>query len=218
MSAPFINIHTHQFEENNNDFFSLPNIILGTDTLSTLPCSIGIHPRYISESPQEQFEELHNAAHLPQIIAIGECGLDKLCATDWQLQIQMFEQQIAIANAVQKPLIIHCVRAYQECIQILNKEKVQVPVIFHGFNKHVQLAQQLLAQGYYLSLDPILIQGKKDDLITNLPLAYLFLETDGKPIKITDVYTYFCQVRKIGLIEFKEQIDSNFKKVFKTFV
>lgn len=218
MSAPFINIHTHQFEENNATFFSLPNIILGKDKLSTLPSSVGIHPQYISDCWQKQLDELHHAAHLPQVIAIGECGLDKLSATDWQLQIQVFERQIAIANKVQKPLIIHCVRAYQECIKVLKKEKVKVPVIFHGFNKHLQLAQQLLHQGYYLSLDPILLKGKKDDLITNLPLAYLFLETDGKPIKITDVYTYFCEVRKIGLAELKELVGSNFNKVFKTFV
>lgn len=218
MPSPYINVHTHEYIENTETEFSLPNIIIGSDVQTTQLCSVGIHPHYITSSPLAQLNQLRHAIKETRVIAIGECGLDKLCKSDWKTQVMTFRAQIAIANQVNKPLIIHCVRAYQECLKILNEEKVQVPVIFHGFNKHLQLAEQILKEGYYLSLDPIIIHGKKDALIEKLPLEKIFLETDGKAIKITAIYTYFCEVRKIGLNQLKEQINRNFKNVFNRFV
>lgn len=218
MPSPYINVHTHEYIENTDTEFSLPNIIIGRDLQTTQFCSAGIHPQYITSNPLGQLEQLRDKVKEPQVIAIGECGLDKLCTSDWETQIMIFRAQIAIANKANKPLIIHCVRAYQECLKVLKEEKVQVPVVFHGFNKHLQLAEQILKHGYYLSLDPIIIHGKKDALVEKLPLEKIFLETDGKAFKITAIYTYFCEVRKIGLNQLKEQINRNFKNVFNRFV
>ena len=74
------------------------------------------------------------------VLAIGECGLDKACDTNFKLQQQVFTTQVNWANEIKKPLIIHCVRAYGEVLSLLQKNNNKVPVIFHGFNKNGAVA------------------------------------------------------------------------------
>ena len=90
----------------------------------------------------------------------------------------------------------------------------QVPVIFHGFEKNIALAQQLIQKGYYLSLGASLLSGKKDELILELPLDKIFLETDERSVQITDIYTYFCRVRSMDMKVLKEQLYKNFLHIF----
>ncbi|SFS48342.1 TatD family hydrolase [Sphingobacterium wenxiniae] len=214
MSTPYINIHTHSYQENTTEVFSLPNIIIAKDYLIPQPCSLGIHPWYIHFNYKEQEDILYTYAKRSNVWAIGECGLDKLTDSDFSLQKEIFRIQIKVANQLKKPLIIHCVRAYQECFRILQEERVQVPVIFHGFDKNIALAYQIYRQGYYISLGSALLKGQKDDLIIDFPWNKIFLETDDKSINIVDIYMYFCRVRKTELPLLKEQLYQNFIHVF----
>ncbi|HLT88819.1 MAG TPA: TatD family hydrolase [Sphingobacterium sp.] len=214
MSSPYINIHTHCTLPPTEQVFSLPNVIISKNYLFPHPCSLGIHPWYIERNATAQLDALHQYGKKKQVLAIGECGLDKLCDTAWDLQEAIFRKQILYANSIQKPLIIHCVRAYQECLQILHEEKVSVPVIFHGFGKKSELATQILNLGYFLSLGDALLSGKKDDLIQQIPLDKILLETDDKSVNIIDIYAYFCRVRKIELRLLKEQLYQNFMHIF----
>lgn len=212
---PYIDIHTHSSIAPTEQIFSLSNVIISKNYLFPHPCSLGIHPWYIERDATAQFDALHQYGKKEQVWAIGECGLDKLCDTEWALQETVFRRQIAYANHIRKPLIIHCVRAYQECLQILQDENVQVPVLFHGFNKTPELARQILRHGYFISLGGEFLAGKKDDLIRTLPLDKIFLETDEKSINIIDIYTYFCRVLKIEERLLKERLYQNFKNIFK---
>ncbi len=110
----FINIHAHSISTSTPDEFVLPNCIVSKDYLYDQACSAGIHPWYVDLNEEAQWEALVKYAEKPQVIAIGECGLDKLCATEWNRQLHLFEKQIVLANELKKPLIIHCVRAYHE--------------------------------------------------------------------------------------------------------
>lgn len=209
----YIDTHTHH-QERNKETFQLKNVIIGKESLPTLPCSVGIHPWYIIGSDiKKQFILMKDYLNRENVLAVGECGLDKLCKTDWEIQTSVFQRQIDIAENVEKPLIIHCVRAYQEVLQLLRK--TTQPVIFHGFNKNIELVCQLLKQGYYISLGADILHGHLDEHIREIPLNKIFLETDDKPIPIIDIYAYFCTVRKINLPQLKEQIGENFERVFK---
>jgi TatD DNase family protein len=66
--------------------------------------------------------------------ALGECGLDKITASDFELQKVVFKKQIQLSEKHQKPLIIHCVKAHQELIEIKKELKPKQVWIFHGFN------------------------------------------------------------------------------------
>ena len=214
MTSPYIDIHTHCTLAPTAEIFTLPNVIISKNYLFSQPCSLGIHPWYIEGDAKAQLDALHQYGKKKQVLAIGECGLDKLCDSKWEAQEAVFRKQISFANSVQKPLIIHCIRAYQECLQLLREEKVSVPVIFHGFEKNPELARQIIQQGYYVSLGGSLLSGKKDELIQQLPLDKILLETDERSIKIIDIYTYFCAVRNIAVPVLKEQLYKNFLHIF----
>lgn len=214
METPLIDIHTHT-QSNEEGIFRLVNRIVSKDYVNDRICSAGIHPWYIDIDVEAQFQALEQYAQKKSVIAIGECGLDKLHNLNWDRQAPIFERQIVLANNIQKPLIIHCVRAYQEVMHHLKEQKVSVPVFFHGFNKKIELAHSLLDHGYFLGLGPSILKGQQDELIRNIPLDHFFLETDDKSTKIVDIYLYFCAVRKISLEQLKHQLTQNLLNVFR---
>lgn len=211
----YINAHTHHIQQHTDEVFELINIILSKDDLMTArPCSAGIHPWYVEEDLTDQMAQLAQIARSPHVLAIGECGLDKKTETNWELQALAFAQQIDLAKDLNKPLIVHCVRAFDEVIALLHERTPAVPVLFHGFNKHPNLGQSLLRKGYYLSLGTAVLSGRLDDLIKEIPLHRVLLETDQQKTEIFEIYAYFCRTRKIPMDRLQAQLMDNFRTVF----
>lgn len=152
----------------------------------------------------------------PNVLAIGECGLDKVTATDWQLQQQAFTEQIKLANEVRKPLIIHCVRAYEEVLQLLSAAKVSVAVIFHGFNKSRQLAQQIADKGYYLSFGESLGKVAVASTFASLEPGSVLLETDDSKLSIKEMYRMAAAARGISEDALSLQLQKNYTTIFGT--
>lgn len=180
-------------------------------------CSLGLHPWYITpDGIEHELVQIEKYASLPNVVAIGECGLDKLTNTDWSLQEDVFRRQITLANKLHKPLIIHCVRAYDEVLLLLKQEQVAVPVVFHGFNKNVQIAQRILAQGYYLSFGAALLNDQSPAImaIQVCPEDRFFLETDDADIAIGQIYEKATDIRKTGEDALILQLQKNFQAVF----
>lgn len=213
MNVPFVDIHTHQ-EGRSPGIIRVLNRIVGLDAINDQLCTVGIHPWHIGPDLGSQWHLLESMLSSPSVIGIGECGLDKRCATDWDLQIAVFERQIRLANDSKRPLIIHSVRAYAEIIQKLDHNRVNTPVVFHGFNKKIDLAKGLLQKGYYLSLGADILRGRQDMLIREIPLSRLFLETDNKTTNIVDIFSYFCAARKVSIVALKKQLAENLEQVF----
>ena len=172
-----------------------------------------MHPWYLSDAID--IDKLQKAAIQPNILAIGECGLDKVCATDWNLQIRAFAQQIELANKIGKPIIIHCVRAWEEVMATLKQHKVSVPVIFHGFNKS-NIASRLIDNGYYLSFGKALLSNGSPaaEVISSIPANRYFLETDDSDISIADIYAAAATLRQTQPDDVILQLRHNFKTVF----
>ncbi len=176
--------------------------------------SAGLHPWYITDVAAEM-AMLEQVAASDNVIAIGECGLDKVCATDMAIQTDAFGRQIALAECLRKPLIIHCVRAYEEVRAILTKQRVSVPVVFHGYNKKRELAAQLTAQGWYLSFGSALLNNSSaGDALAAIPADRFLLETDNSNISVREIYSKAAGIRKKGEDELILQLTSNFKNVF----
>ena len=147
----FFNLHTHKFT-NNSEVLELVNQY-PWEFDETIPnYSIGIHPWYIDENRLESdLKTIDEKLQLKECLALGECGLDKRIEVPMQLQIEVFEKQIALAEKHQKPLVLHLVAAFQELIEIKNRLKISVPIIIHGFSKNEQVANELIKNGFYLS-------------------------------------------------------------------
>lgn len=214
----YVNIHTHYLDSGGNDY-SILNYIIGHDTHfpKDKTISMGIHPWYVSEKQIKTLEEeLQKLVNHTNVIAIGECGLDKVCNTPWSLQITVFKLQVAVANKVNKPIIIHCVKAYSEILNLLKEENNKVPVIFHGFNKSKELAHSIAQNGYYLSFGEALQYSRMQEVIKSLPINQVFLETDHSDIRIKEVYKWAEKALDIPLENIKSQIWQNLKNTIDT--
>lgn len=178
-------------------------------------CSAGLHPWYITDAAWKQELALLTAvSNQKNIVAIGECGLDKICSTDFVLQQTVFAAQVQLANTVNKPLIIHCVKAYDEVLQLLQQRQNKVPVIFHGFNKSKELAMQLISRGYYLSFGRALEQLHLQSVLAALPVEKIFLETDDAAISIENSYNLAAAALQIDVNAFSLQLQKNAALVF----
>ena len=179
--------------------------------------SIGVHPWYISKYDQDTvFDEIKNIAAAENVKAIGECGLDQLVEIPMKVQESVFIQQIGIAEAVQKPLIIHCVKAFDELIRIKKEQKISVPVIVHGYNNNEQIAGQLIRNNCYLSFGKALLNegSNAQKVITQLEYERFFLETDNGDISIETIFEKAAGLKNTSIEELKEKMLLNFKKTF----
>lgn len=117
--------------------------------------SVGIHPWHVSQATWRQWLLLERIAVRPDVVAIGEAGLDKLCATEWREQLEAFGRQILLSERVAKPLIIHNVRANQEILDAHRRFRPLQPWVIHGFRGKPQLAEMFLRRGIYISLGEV---------------------------------------------------------------
>ncbi len=213
----FFNFHTHQFT-NQSNILELVNQYPQEFDESIPFYSIGIHPWYIKEDQIDlELKIIEDKLQTENCLAVGECGLDKRIEIPLEQQIIVFEKQLALAEKYKKPVVIHCVAAFQEITAIKKKLKISVPMIIHGFSKNKQLAEQLIKDGFYLSFGKYLL--KNPDLKTvfeSLPNDRFFLETDTIEEDIQQVYNIASEYKNITIKELQDIISSNCKIVFES--
>ena len=214
-----INIHSHIGIQKENSICIVNHL---ANFSNIPPCeyvSLGIHPCAISaHGVSENFSKLCKAADAPNVLAIGECGLDKLCSVDLELQKIWFTAQLELGISLKKPIVIHCVRAFSEILEILEKKSLSAPLIFHGFNRNLCLANQLLSKGYFLSMGAGLKHKNIQEICKKIPAERLFLETDSAEVSIEEIYRLAALARETSLHALSKQIKQNFQQVFGTHI
>jgi TatD DNase family protein len=133
-----------------------------------------------------------------------------------ELQRKSFEEQIAISEAIKKPIIIHCVRAWEELLTVHKRVHPKMPWLVHGFRGKEELAGQLISKGMYLSFwFDFVIRPESLQLLRNLPKDRIFLETDGADVDIRTIYKKVANDLDLSVDELKSIILTNFNKFFK---
>lgn len=174
-----IDVHTHNNAARNAIYSS------GTLYRADREISVGIHPWYINANWQSEFASIAGFAGKSNVVAIGECGLDILKSpAPVEQQEEILKAHILLAEEVQKPLILHCVKAYDRLIALRKEMKPQQAWILHGFRGKPQQAEQLIKAGFYISL------GEKfnPDSARIIPADRLFIESDESCAAIADIY------------------------------
>lgn len=213
----YINVHTHNSQCNENTFFIknyFPNDVISPNTY----LSIGIHPWHIDGNTADaQLKIMEQHLIKSECLAVGECGLDRTTKIDFLLQKKVFTKQLHLAEKIKKPLIIHCVRAYQEILDLIKREQISVPLIFHGFSKNSHIHSILLKfSNIYFSFGHSTLTSKITQAnITATPLDRLFIETDSATIDIQLIYIKIAEIKKISLENLEKQVLLNFEKIFK---
>ena len=139
---------------------------------------------------------------------IGECGLDRLCATPYDLQLTAFEAQIALSEELCRPIILHCVRALDDVLRL--KRGTTQPWIWHGFRGKPQQLQQLLDHGFYVSFG----FRHHADSLRACPSDRLFLETDDTPSPIAPLYATAANLRATTDDELRGRLWDNVNALF----
>jgi len=214
----YINIHTHQASNNTG----VTEIIDVSDRLSdtfVLPryCSVGVHPWSTDSSYKEMLYKTNNVVRTGNIIAIGECGLDKTKGAHFDTQISVFKKHIQLSEELQKPLIIHCVKAYSEIIKLRKDLQPKQNWIFHGFNASPETMQQAVKQGFYISFGSALFNkySKASQSIKQVPHNKLFLETDDQnDFTVEEIYYKAATLLNIDKTILQSSILTNFKCLF----
>lgn len=199
-----INLHTHHTSNHGLEIVNSP-------TENATYYSYGVAPFEIN---QKNFEP--NKLDNNQCIAIGEIGLDKQIQVPIYEQLECFKKQLTYSEKLNLPVIIHCVKAYNELIQLKKEIKPTQPWIIHGFRK-TNLCDILINNGFYLSIGTaVLYDEKLQKTITNIPNNRLFLETDNDQTHtIEEVYACVASLKEISLLDLKDIIKTNFINTFK---
>lgn len=214
-NSPFIDFHNHS-NWHGEEVIEVVSIHGNQDKKAKL-YTIGYHPwwteRVLDESELKFISDKY--VNDNNCLGLGEFGLDKLKGAQLNIQEEIVIQQINLANELNAPVIIHCVRAYDRLIR-LKKDLAKTEWAIHGFMRNKILAKQILDANIKLSIAP---QHQMKDTFIEMaqyvPLTHIFLETDSDfRINIIDRYRIFAALRKMDFEPLKSQLFQNFKKFY----
>lgn len=173
--------------------------------------SIGIHPWDVALKEQIDWDLFDRLAAHPQVVAIGECGIDKCVHKELLLdQETIFSRQLRVAGRLYKPILIHNVRSSGLIISIKDCIASSTPWIQHGFRGKAAQAVQLVSSGFYLSFGALY----NEEALRIVPLDKLFFETDDCDIDIHEIYKKAACALEMPVGELVGRVQCNIKKVF----
>ncbi|MEA3464640.1 MAG: TatD family hydrolase, partial [Thermodesulfobacteriota bacterium] len=146
--------------------------------------ALGVHPQYAAGWYGQSLVKLRRLIHHPKVVAIGEVGLDAgLTNVSMTRQQQVLQDQVRLAVAVGKPLILHCYKRFGALLQLLRNERADsVGGIVHGFSGSSEVALQLWQMGFGIGIGRVILNERTRRLpktVITLPDEALVLETDA---------------------------------------
>lgn len=197
----FIDIHTH-----NEGAHAKSAVLNSPHYIEKRNISLGIHPWNIGDGWQERFSTIEEVAGNGNVVAIGECGIDRIKSpAGIEIQKEVLRAHALLAEKVQKPLIIHCVKGVNEIIAIRKEINAGQAWIIHGFRGKPQQAIQLTKAGLYISLG----EHFNTETAKAIPPERLFIESDESILPIDEIYRRIAAARNIGTEELMLQITAN---------
>ncbi|WP_297337305.1 TatD family hydrolase [Algoriphagus sp.] len=210
MSA--IDFHTHQL--------SASTVILNRegfegDEASIEYFSIGLHPWALSDNWREKWEKLKKLSENPNCLAIGEAGFDRIKGADLELQQPAFESQCQLAQKLNIPLILHCVRGHDLLLAYLKKTKNPPQIIWHGWNLKPHLAEELLdfPVSFSFGKQLLLPESNAAKWLTRCPGKRIFLETDDSNLAIAEIYKSASLILQLPCEQLAQLTKENWNRI-----
>ena len=201
----FPDVHTHFLTGN-------PYAILNANSSINSFHSRGIHPWFVNKNiPLEKLE--YDLQH-QKCIALGEIGLDKVCTSDLILQRKVFIEQIELSEKYRLPIIIHCVRASNELVELKKEIKPTQLWIWHGFNK-TSILNQTLENEIIPSFGEVILHNESlQKELVNLESSQFLLETDTSTLSIEKIYKTVAEIRNQSINSLQKEQITNFERIF----
>lgn len=211
-SLMLIDIHTHHFPQAGNT--AIYNIRVDEQDVEfvqqdNLFYAVGIHPWDTHKADENLLQKLTQLLQYKEVVAIGECGLDKFADASYEQQKELFLQHIELSESLTKPLIIHCVKYFNELIQIRKKHQPKQAWIVHGFRGKPQLVQQLIDVEFYLSFG----ENFNPESVKICPLNRIFIETDESTKALYAIYTHIAKHKELNVNDLAKHIQNNLRDI-----
>lgn len=192
--------------------------------------AVGLHPIHVKDEKfGSDFEKL---AKDKKVVAIGETGLDYYYdRTSSDLQKELFQKHLKLANLLSKPVIIHCRDAYEDVLSILTSQNPLPKGVMHCYLSNWDYAKILIDMGFLIGFTGIITFTKDYELldaVKNIPLDKILIETDApyltpeshrgqrnEPAYVIEVAKKIAEIKKISVEEVAEQTTKNAEELFK---
>lgn len=193
-----LDIHTHH--ERRQSVVSLSAVQLASQHQApsevVLPegiaYSVGIHPwETAADIPDAAWEMLTAVAEMPQVIAVGEAGIDKLRGGAMFRQLLTLRRHVELSERLRKPLIIHDVKAHDIILGLRRDLSPAMPWCIHGFCGKPSVAEMFTRHGIYLSFGV----DFNEQTVRAMPQEYILAETDNADTGIETVIASLSAVR-----------------------
>lgn len=150
-----------------------------------LYATAGLHPHHAHEYDGEVDALFRSLLAHPEVVAVGETGLDyNRDFSPRDAQRFAFEQQLAIAIEVQKPLFLHSRDAHADFVAILDAVRDRLPpAVVHCFTGERDELVDLIDRGYYIGITGWICDERRGqhlrELVKLIPADRLMIETDA---------------------------------------
>jgi len=143
----------------------------------------GVHPHDAKSCDEGTIAKLRELAAMPQVVAIGECGLDyNRDFSPRDVQRKWFTEQIRLALELNMPLFLHERDAFSDFTAMLKEHAVQKAVV-HCFTGNLTELKTYLNMGFYIGITGWICDERRGkhlrDLVRIIPLDRLMIETDA---------------------------------------
>ena len=190
---------------------------------------IGIHPEEVDNVTSDSFKIIESNINNPKILGIGEIGLDYYYVKDNKdKQIELFKKQIEIAEAYNKPIVVHSRDAAQDTYNILKDVKVKCDI--HCFSYSYEMAIEFVKLGFRLGIGGVLtFKNSKNlkEIVDKLDIDNFLLETDspylspepfrGKknnPSNCLYIAKKIAEIKELDINEVIDKLNRNAKNQF----
>ncbi|MEQ6888062.1 TatD family hydrolase [Halomonas sp. CS7] len=144
---------------------------------------LGLHPYFMAEHAPDDLEALARwlDAH-PEVVAVGECGIDARFSDSWDAQWRLFDAQLRLAKERALPVVIHCVHANDRVAKRLRQLDLPAGGLIHAFAGSPEQARAFLDLGFTLGLGGATTFDRArrvQRVVASLPDDGYVLETDS---------------------------------------
>jgi TatD DNase family protein len=211
---------------------SLQTLSLAEKNKGIVYAALGVHPWNVHGLGKNELQETLNLIREqkpnPNLIAIGEIGLDHNYVSIWEKQMRVFTELLKLGEELDLPVIIHSRGTTKEIVDILPSYGLN-RVLLHWFSHPLSTLQKAVQSGYYIAEGlPVVYSKGIREVVKAVPLRNLLTETDGPvrffkppfkgrrttPAFIPEAVKAIAEIKSMGVGETAEQLIANFKEFF----
>ena len=214
------------------DLKSSASLVDLTAQHSNIYSSVGVHPLQKVDQPVPTVEQLLSLARAPNVVAIGETGLDNFYSADThQWQRDSFINHLQASQECGKPIIIHTRDAREATIDLLRQYPLSAGGVMHCFTETWEMAEAAIKLGFYISFSGIVTFNSAEDLrdvVRRVPLDRILVETDSpwlapvpyrgrqnEPQYVLEVAQTVAGLKGISVEQLAEITTQNFYRLFR---